>query len=158
MRTLVLNAGYEPLNTVSWQRAVCLVLLYKAEVVEESDRLIRSLKKTMMMPKIIRLNNYISPYQIMGKAKCNRKNVLIRDKYTCQYCGVKLKAKTATVDHIVPKSRGGKSSFMNLVACCSKCNNKKADRDLKRSGLKLISKPYKPEASELLLLTHKDAS
>ena len=158
MRTLVLNAGYEPLNTVSWQRAVCLVLLYKAEVVEESDKMIRSLKRSIALPKIIRLHAYISPYQIMGKAKCNRKNVLIRDKNICQYCGVTLSAKTATVDHIIPKSKGGKSSFMNLVACCTKCKNKKADRELKKSGLRLLSKPYKPDSSELLLLTVKKVS
>jgi 5-methylcytosine-specific restriction endonuclease McrA len=149
VRTLVLNAGYEPLHTVSWQRAVCLIFTCKAEVVEEYSKLIRSVSSVINLPKVIRLTNYVTFFRNSGFAKCNRKNILLRDKYTCQYCGVSISGKNATIDHIVPKSKGGSSDFLNLVACCQLCNNKKGDKFLNQLKMRLKTRPYVPRVCEL---------
>lgn len=149
MRTLVLNAGYEPLHTVSWQRAICMIFTCKAEVVEEYNKLIRSVSSQFNLPKVIRLTKYVSFFRHSGLAKCNRKNILLRDQYTCQYCGVSINGKDATIDHIIPRSKGGKSDFLNLVACCQKCNNKKGNKLLGQTKMKLLKKPKTPRVCEL---------
>lgn len=149
MRTLVLNAGYEPLHTVSWQRAVCLIFTAKAEIIEEYQSLIRSVSSAINLPKIIRLKKYVNVFINTGRAKCTRKNILQRDNYECQYCGVKVTTKNATLDHVVPRSKGGPSDFLNLVTCCQKCNNKKGNKYLSATRMKLRNRPRIPMISEL---------
>ena len=149
MRTLVLNAGYEPLHTVSWQRAVCLIFTSKAEVVEEYTRMIRSVSSVINLPKVIRLTAYVRMFHNYGIAKCTRKNILIRDNNECQYCGKKMTNSEATLDHIVPKSKGGKNDFLNLVTCCKKCNHKKGNKFLSQTSMKLRRRPKIPLVSEI---------
>lgn len=149
MRTLVLNAGYEPLHTVSWQRAICLIFTSKAEIVEEYHSLIRSVSRVINLPKIIRLTTYVHVFRNSGYAKCTRKNVLQRDNHECQYCGISLTSKTATLDHIVPRSKGGSTDFLNLVTCCQRCNNKKGSKYLSQTKMKLRKRPKIPLISEL---------
>ena len=130
--------SYEPLNICSWRRAIVLLMKGKAEEVEHNGKLINH---SLHMPTVIRLRNYvIVPYR---EIPLSRKNVLHRDDYTCQYCG---KSNTSlTVDHIQPKSRGGLNSWDNVVAACLRCNNKKGNKTLKESDMKLIKTPIRPK-------------
>lgn len=149
MRTLVLNAGFEPLHTISWQRAICLIFTAKAEVVEEYTKIIRSVSTAVNLPKVIRLTKYVRMFHNYGIAKCTRKNLLLRDNHECQYCGTKVSSAEATLDHIVPKSKGGKNDFLNLVVCCQKCNHKKGNKLLSQTKMKLRKRPKIPLISEL---------
>lgn len=137
-KVLLLNASYEPLNICSWQRAVALMHKGKAEEVEYQDFMINS---TMPAPSVIKLRYYVAvPYK---ELPFNRKNILERDDYTCQYCGKK--THKLTLDHVHPKSKGGEYSWENIVAACPKCNQKKADRTPEEAGMKLKRNPFKPQ-------------
>jgi DNA-directed RNA polymerase subunit RPC12/RpoP len=123
---LVLNSSYEPINFTNWKRAVVLLLKEKAQV----------LSKT-----VIRLLNYITiPFKVMNK-KPSRSMIYKRDDHTCQYCGSK---KRLTIDHVVPKSKGGKDTWENMVVACSRCNIKKSDTLLEQTGMKLARIPKAP--------------
>ena len=112
----------------------------KADVVDTyPDRFIRTVDQSLEFPSIIKLTRYIRmPYR---KVEISRKNIIKRDRNTCQYCGSK---HTLTVDHIMPKSRGGQDTWENLTTACVKCNNKKGNRTPKEAGMKLMSDPVKP--------------
>ncbi len=118
-----------------------LLLLTKAEMVERNDGLsIRSVSQSFPFPSVIRLANYIRvPYK---KIELTRKNILRRDGMACQYCGTR--SPELTVDHIIPKSRGGIDSWENMVAACRECNNKKGNRSPEEAGMRLRTKPKKP--------------
>ncbi|HPO63646.1 MAG TPA: HNH endonuclease [Candidatus Kapabacteria bacterium] len=140
-RVLVLNQGYEPVTICSTKKAVLLLFLTKAELVEErEDKYIRSVSRCFPFPSVIRLSNYIKvPYK---KIELSRKNVLRRDENRCQYCGKR--DIEMTIDHIIPKSRGGTDSWENLVTACKHCNNKKGNRTPEEANMKLIKMPRKP--------------
>ena len=150
MRTLVLNSGFEPLHLVSWQKAICLVLIGKAEVVAEYDEFINTVSDTFALPSIVRLKRYVRVVQHITRVRCTRRNILMRDGYKCQYCGINLTQKTGTVDHIRPRSKGGLMEWKNVVASCGTCNRKKGSRMLKQIGLKLLSEPRRPTWFEIL--------
>jgi 5-methylcytosine-specific restriction endonuclease McrA len=136
----VLNFSYEPLSIVSLQRAVRLLFAGKAEIVTQLDRNIASCKFEMPLPSIIRMLYYIKrPRARVGLTK---KNVLLRDNHTCQYCGAR--GDEMNVDHVIPKSRGGSSDWFNLVCSCVRCNTRKNDRTPKEAGMQLRRKPYEP--------------
>ncbi len=139
MRTLVLNAGYEPLAVVSFRRAVVLVLTRKATVVAESGQALRSPGMTIRAPSVIALVRYVRAPR-RSVATVTRRGVLRRDGHSCAYCG---KA-AATVDHIIPRSRSGGDSWENLVACCLRCNGLKADRTPEEMGWRLRQRPAPP--------------
>ncbi|CEA09841.1 CRISPR-associated endonuclease Cas9 [Arthrobacter saudimassiliensis] len=142
MRTLVLNAGYEPLAVVTFRRALVLVLAGKASVVAESGEPVVGPNEVFARPSVILLNRYVRvPYREGTVA--TRRGVLRRDDHRCAYCG---KA-AATVDHVVPKSRGGGDSWENLVACCLRCNNAKGDKTLKQLGWELRFRPQPPRGA-----------
>jgi 5-methylcytosine-specific restriction endonuclease McrA len=126
-RVLVLNATYEPINVCTVRRAAVLVLKDKAEVVEQSlsDRL-RSERFSMSKPIVIRLITYVRVPRDAHRRKITRKAVLARDSWTCQYCGQR--RTTLTVDHVIPRSRGGESVWENIVASCGPCNRRKGNR------------------------------
>jgi 5-methylcytosine-specific restriction endonuclease McrA len=139
---LVLNFTYEALNVTSFQRAVKLIFAGKAEVVEGRERRVSSPSFEMKLPSIIRMLYYVKrPHQ---KVALTKKNILLRDDYTCQYCSVKGE-RLMTVDHIVPKSKGGPSTWENLVAACMQCNNRKNNRTPEDANLKLKRKPRTPK-------------
>lgn len=158
MRTLVLNAGYEPMQLISWQRALCLVLSQKAEVVAEYSAVVRSISRTMSLPSVVRLVSYARVVSRFGFVRCTRKNVLLRDTYQCQYCGVKCRPGAITIDHIVPRVRGGKTSWTNVVAACHPCNRKKGSRQLEKSGMVLMRAPRRPAWRELIDDTNREAA
>ncbi len=136
---LVLNATYEPINVCAARRALILVLKGVATPEEESRLFFHSPSRRVRVPSVIRLLEYRRiPFQ--GRA-LSRKNILMRDRNTCQFCGHAMPASDLTLDHIVPRSRGGESSWENLVACCHPCNNRKGDRMPEEAGMKLLRRP-----------------
>ncbi|MGW6173511.1 HNH endonuclease [Arthrobacter sp. NPDC055138] len=142
MRTLVLNAGYEPLAVVTFRRALLLVLTGKASVIAEDGDPVVGPNDILGRPSVILLNRYIKiPYN--QDTAVTRRGVLRRDNHLCAYCG-----KTATtVDHVRPRSRGGEDSWENLVACCLRCNNAKGDRTLAYMGWSLRFTPRPPSGA-----------
>ena len=136
-KVLVLNASYEPLNICSWRRAVVLILKGKAEQVEHNGKLVLP---DLPLPTVIRLRYYVKiPYK---EITLSRRNVLHRDHYVCQYCGDR--RHDLTIDHIIPRCRGGSDSWDKVVAACLKCNVKKGDRTIKESGMSLLAMPRRP--------------
>lgn len=145
MRTLVLNQNYTPLGTIDWTKAVTLLFSGKVDVVEEYENHdIRSASLTMKMPSVIRLNKYVNGKKV--GVRFNKSNVYIRDKGKCQYCLRKINENRSTYDHVIPKSRGGKTDWNNIVTCCYGCNQRKDCRTPEEAGLKLITRPYRPES------------
>ncbi|HOO57633.1 MAG TPA: HNH endonuclease [bacterium] len=142
MDVLVLNASYEILNITRWQRAVCLIFSGKAEVLEEYDRTISSPSFQLRMPSVIRMNHYIKKPRL--RVPLSRNNIFMRDRYTCQYCGQVKSPQELTLDHIVPSSAGGESSWENLVTACKRCNLKKSNRTPEKAGMMLRRKPRAP--------------
>ncbi|MCB0338239.1 MAG: HNH endonuclease [Bdellovibrionales bacterium] len=140
---LLLNASYEPLRVVSWQRAITLIFMGKAEIVEEYDREIRAVSVVFKAPAVIRLLKFVK----MGQKKpplC-RSNVLARDNFECQYCGVELGAREATLDHVIPRSRKGTTTWTNIVTCCTACNRIKGSKTVEEANMKLRKKPIQPD-------------
>ncbi|MBA3369188.1 MAG: HNH endonuclease [Geodermatophilaceae bacterium] len=140
--TLLLNATYEPLCVVSARRAVVLVLSAKAESVRDSGEAMHSATLSVAVPAVIRLTRYIRvPY--LGRTPLSRRAVFARDSGKCVYCGI-----TATsIDHVVPRSRGGTHSWDNVVAACRRCNHAKADRTLAEMGWRLRTAPQAPRGA-----------
>ncbi|GAB3591434.1 HNH endonuclease [Angustibacter peucedani] len=145
MRTLVLNAGYEPLSVVSFKRAVVLVLAGKATVLADTGEPLRSagpLHRTGLAfgtPSVILLVRYVRAPRRRAVA-VSRRGVLRRDGHRCAYC----QGSAATVDHVVPRSRGGADTWENLVACCLRCNGVKGDRTPDEMGWRLHVRPHAP--------------
>ena len=136
---LVLNASYEPINVCAARRALVLVLKGVASAEEESMQHIHSARAAVRLPSVIRLLEYRRiPHQTRA---LSRKNILMRDRYTCQYCHRTLPSSELTLDHVVPRSRAGESNWENLVACCNPCNNKKGNRTPEEAGMKLARQP-----------------
>ena len=136
---LVLNASYEPINICAARRALVLVLKGVASAEEESSQHIHSSRATLRLPSVIRLLEYRRiPHQTRA---LSRKNILMRDRYTCQYCHRTLPSSELTLDHVIPRSRAGESNWENLVACCNPCNNSKGSRTPEEAGLRLARQP-----------------
>ena len=125
-RVLVLNASFEPINVCTVRRAAVLILKQKAEVLEGSQKRLRSERMSMTKPVVIRLVTYVKVPRDVHRRKITRKAVLARDSWTCQYCGSNKSG--LTVDHVVPRSRGGPSTWENIVASCAPCNRKKGNK------------------------------
>jgi len=138
------------MQLISWQRALCLVLSQKAEVIAEYNTVVRSVSTAVNLPSVVRLLRYARIVTRFGFVRCTRRNVLLRDSYQCQYCGVKCRPGAITIDHVVPRSRGGKTTWTNVVAACHPCNRKKGSRPLEKSGMNLLKVPRRPAWKELI--------
>jgi 5-methylcytosine-specific restriction endonuclease McrA len=139
-RSLVLNASYEPLGVVPIRRAVVLVLKSKAEVVHARGEVLHSEHLAFPIPSVIRLSRLVRvPYR--ARAPLSRRAVFIRDGHRCQYCGTHAES----IDHVVPRSRGGQHVWENVVACCKRCNSSKEDRMLSETHLRLAREPMAPQ-------------
>ena len=125
-RVLVLNATYEPINVCTLRRAAVLLLKEKAELLEQREGALHSEHMTMERPDVIRLVSYVRIPREAHRRKITRRAVLARDSWTCQYCGSTKSG--LTVDHVIPRSRGGKSVWENIVAACATCNRRKGNR------------------------------
>lgn len=140
-RVLVLNASYEPINVCTVRRAIVLLMKDKAEVLDETGALLHSERASMTRPSVIRLRAYVRiPYQAFRR-KITRRAVFARDGWECQYCG---RRGSLTMDHVVPRSKGGDTSWENVVACCATCNRRKGDMSVSQSGMKLRTVPLPP--------------
>ncbi len=136
---LVLNASYEPINVCAARRALVLVLKGVAAAEEMSALRVHSARAAIKLPSVIQLLEYRRiPHQSRA---LSRKNILMRDRYTCQYCHRTLQSADLTLDHVVPRSRAGESTWENLVACCHACNNRKGSRTPEEAGMKLVRLP-----------------
>lgn len=148
---LLLNATYEPLNVVSTRRAIVLVIMDKAEIVESSDGYIRSESLSLPQPVVIRLVYYVQvPHQ--DNVALSRRALFNRDEWTCQYCGRRFPKSQLTIDHVYPRSRGGKTTWDNVVCACQKCNTTKGDRTPQEAGMRLLKRPRQPSYPALVVL------
>jgi 5-methylcytosine-specific restriction endonuclease McrA len=161
-QTLVLNADCRPLSTwplslVSAQAAVHAVCRERVAVMETWDEVFRSPSRTIPVPKVVMLKQYAP---VSAEPKFCRRSILLRDRFTCQYCGRRFPANELTFDHLIPRSRGGKTVWTNILTACLDCNALKADKDANFSGrrgvlaangrLRPLKEPRRPSSAELL--------
>ena len=147
MRTLVLNAGYEPLAVVSFKRALVLVMNQKATVIERvEDDPVWAARGAYERPAVIILSRYVR-IPMSRRVPVTRRGVLRRDNHRCGYCG----KSASTIDHVLPRSRGGADSWENLVACCLRCNNVKSDRTPQEMRWELRLTPRPPHGTQWLV-------
>jgi 5-methylcytosine-specific restriction endonuclease McrA len=168
--TLVLNRSWTPVHIASVRRAICMVYQAAAEVVAtetlsthpfeewismpepKTSRWIRTATMAVPAPEVIRLNVYDRVPS--HEAPFTRRNLYQRDNYTCQYCGRRTSADKLSVDHVLPRSKGGRTCWENCVLACVRCNARKADRTLKEAGLRLLQPPRRPRWSPYLNMSH----
>jgi 5-methylcytosine-specific restriction endonuclease McrA len=141
-RVLVLNASYEPINVCTVRRATVLLLKERAEILEHADWALHAESLTLPRPIVIRLNTYVKIPRDAHRRKITRRAVFARDQWTCQYCGHE--RGSLTVDHVIPRSKGGTSTWENIVTCCAPCNRRKGDRLPRQVGMKPRSRPSAP--------------
>lgn len=147
---LLLNNNYEPLNVCTVMRAVSLMMKGKAEVLHNNGHTVRTGRAEFRAPSVVRLRYHIK--RPLPQLRLSRHSVLARDSYTCQYCG--LTGKDLTLDHVVPRRLGGKHTWDNVVACCRRCNLRKADKPLHQSNMKLARTPRRPKYVPYISLTN----
>ena len=141
-RTLVLDRGYAPIKIVSWQRALTLVTLTKVDVVEAYDAQVRATSMVVQVPAVVRLRKAFRRH--VKPVKFSRVNIYARDAYRCQYCGVRCAIDQLTYDHVIPRSRNGRTTWDNIVSCCVACNAQKANRTPAEARMTLRSVPARP--------------
>jgi 5-methylcytosine-specific restriction endonuclease McrA len=143
-RTLLLNSWYLPTRIIPWEAAIRLKYLGKVDTIAEYKEEVRSPSIVWKMPAVIRMRKEMRYNR--RSVKFSREGVYARDKYTCQYCGVKFHSKHLTLDHVIPKSNGGKRNWENIVAACYPCNRLKANMNPDQSGMFPINWPVKPKS------------
>jgi 5-methylcytosine-specific restriction endonuclease McrA len=149
-RSLVLNATFEPLCVVPSRRALVLILTEKAEAIHGTGRWLHSERMQIEEPSVVRLQRFVRvPFPL--RRSLNRRAVFVRDDHTCQYCG----APADSIDHVVPRSRGGDHSWENVVAACSRCNTHKRDRLLHETSMRLLHVPRMPKMTTWFLLADR---
>ena len=136
---LLLNANYEPLNVCHVKRAVTLIMLGKADILEESQISLMTSSGALTAPSVVKMKYHVR--RPMPKLRLSRHSILARDRHTCQYCGSK---RDLTIDHVIPRWKGGPQTWDNLVTCCRKCNLKKADKSPQQANMKLRVAPKRP--------------
>jgi 5-methylcytosine-specific restriction endonuclease McrA len=145
---LKLDSAFKPIEVISWEEAIVLTWLNKAWAVEFSDKWVHSATKAFQIPSVIVLFRYVD--QKFFTLPCTRKNVLIRDNNQCQYCAKSFREADLTLDHVVPRSKGGKSTWKNVVAACKPCNQKKRDFLVENAPVSLIRRPMKPSYRSII--------
>lgn len=151
---LVLNATFEPLNVIPLRRAILLLLKEKAEVVEATNARLRAERVDLTVPSVIRLVTYV-PVPPRLPLPVSRRTVLARDNYTCQYCGGQPGKTQLTIDHVVPRSRGGGTTWDNVVAACGPCNRRKGNRTPDQANFVLLSQPARPRYLAFVMLSER---
>jgi len=155
MRTLLLDQSYQPIATIAWQDAIVKWVTGKVEIIHEyDDRQIRSTHLVLKMPSVVRLINRFRRNK--EKVRYSKQNVFARDRWKCQYCNNTFPISKLTVDHVIPRSQGGKTSWENVVAACSACNSKKANRTPLQAQMKLMNTPKKPAWIPVIKLNLRD--
>lgn len=148
---LVLNQNYEPLNVCNGHRAFILVYRGKAEVLEPGEGSLRSPSFSFPLPSVIRLVYFIR--RPRPQVRLSRRDVFARDRYTCQYCGKQ--TRDLTLDHVLPRQRGGEHAWENVVAACKVCNHRKGNRTPEESHLALLRPPFRPYVPAYHLLRYR---
>jgi 5-methylcytosine-specific restriction endonuclease McrA len=149
-RTLLLDNSYRPVKIISWTRALTLDYQDKVTIVETYDRVVRSPSHEFVLPAVIALKQYLR-YRPL-KVRYSKRNIFLRDGYCCQYCGDMFPKHELTIDHVLPKSRGGRSTWENVTTACERCNHAKGDRMPKEAGMVLLTQPERPDASTPALI------
>lgn len=143
-QTLVLNATFEPLKIVDWQRAITLWVQGKVEILEEHDRVVRAVKFEFRLPSVVRLLHMVK-LRKRPLVQFTRANIYARDDFTCQYCAKEFEPEDLTFDHVIPVAQGGRRGWDNIVTACEPCNRQKADRTPEQAGMTLLRKPQRPK-------------
>jgi 5-methylcytosine-specific restriction endonuclease McrA len=153
-KVLLLNGTYEPLQIIAWERAIVLALLDKVEVIETYSEKVHSPSYSLLLPAVIKLRKYVQPKRY--EVRFTRQNIYLRDHYQCQYCGKVPHPEQLTYDHVIPRSRGGKTTWQNIVTCCITCNKRKGKKNLEQAGMQLRRFPARPPNPLVFLLeTHE---
>lgn len=150
--TLLLNATYEPLDVVHWQRAMTLWCQGKVEIVETHNTEVRSVSFTFKLPAVVRLLRFVRNKR-RKVVQFTRSNIYTRDNYTCQYCQESFPTNDLTFDHVLPVSQGGQRSWDNIVTCCVPCNRAKGSRTPEQAGMTLQRPPAQPKYSPTFRIT-----
>jgi len=150
-QTLLLNATYEPLRVVHWQKAITLWCQGKVEIVAHYDREVRSVSFSMRLPSVIRLLRRIRVRRVSEYVPFSRANIYARDNHRCQYCGSGFPTSELTFDHVVPVAQGGRKDWENIVTCCITCNRRKGGRTPDQAGMHLVRHPRRPDKSPAAL-------
>lgn len=146
-RTLMLTPWMAPYRVISWERAIVLSYLGKVEVLEEYDECVPAPSITLRTPAVVRLTKARVPTQ--NKVRFSRINVFLRDGFRCQYCGAKRPASELNYDHVLPRVRGGKTVWENIVTSCYACNDRKGSRTPAEAGMTLLRPPATPKSLPL---------
>ena len=152
-QTLLLNASYEPLKVVRWQKAITLLWQWKVEVISVYDREVRSVSISFKLPSVIRLLRYIRLRRRFDYVPFSRVNIYARDNHVCQYCGEAFPTSDLTFDHVMPVAQGGRKDWGNIVTCCMTCNRQKGGRTPTEAGMRLIRSPKRPESVPAIRIT-----
>src|SRR5512143_2162058 len=152
-QTLLLNASFEPLKVVHWQKAITLLCQGKVEVISVYDREVHSVSITFKLPSVIRLLRYVRIKRRFDYVPFSRANIYARDEYSCQYCGRTLPASELTFDHVVPVAQGGRKDWENIVTCCIGCNREKGGRTPEEAGMRLVRMPGRPASAPAIRIT-----
>ena len=152
-QTLLLNATYEPLKVVHWQKAVTLWCQGKVEIVAVHDREVRAVSFSFRLPSVIRLLRYVKIRKRFDYVPFSRANIYARDKHTCQYCARAFHTSELTFDHVVPVSQGGRKDWGNIVTCCVSCNRRKGGRTPAEARMRLVRPPQRPASAPALRIT-----
>jgi 5-methylcytosine-specific restriction endonuclease McrA len=142
--TLLLNAGFEPLRIINWERAFVLFFQGKVEILEEYGSLVHTVSRQFKIPAVVRLRRWVNLKRQTPIIRFSRANIYARDDYRCQYCYQRFSERELTLDHVKPVVRGGKKTWENIVAACMRCNQKKSDRTPEEVGFKLLRSPHAP--------------
>lgn len=148
-RALLLNSSYEALSIISDRRAFKLLFNDKVDVLSSWNDNISLVNGSISTPSVLKLKKYVSGN--FSQATFNRKTLLKRDNYTCQYCGIRMQLPEITIDHVIPKSQNGKTTFLNCVVCCKPCNSKKSNKTVEQVNMQLLRKPYVPSKNAIFL-------
>ena len=152
--TLLLNASFEPIKIIPWQRAVSLFFLGKVEVVNTYENEVRSVSLAIKMPSVVRLLRYVRLGQ--RRPPLTRLNLLARDHFRCQYCAVELTPALSTIDHVIPRSQGGVTSWQNVVVACHTCNRRKGGRTPNQAKMELAAPPVAPDWLPVITVRFRD--
>jgi 5-methylcytosine-specific restriction endonuclease McrA len=152
-QTLLLNATYEPLKIVHWQKAVTLWYQGKVEIISVYDREVRAVTFTFRLPSVIRLLRRVRIRRRFDYVPFSRANIYARDNFSCQYCGHAAPASDLTFDHVVPVAHGGRKDWENIVTCCITCNRRKGGRTPAQAGMSLVRHPRRPDRAPALRIT-----
>lgn len=151
-RVLVLNATFEPLSVISVQRAIVLLLKEKAELIEAAQERLHAAYTSLPVPLVIRLVYYVRIPRTIALAP-SRRSVMLRDNFTCQYCGSSPGRASLTLDHVLPRSRGGQTTWENVVTACKACNMRKGDRTPEEAQMAMRHPPGRPHYLVFMLLS-----